>query len=154
MRNSRKVIAQALLNQLQSGITTAGVTINLASRIGRMETNLNQGDLPALLLYHPSEQGKQENMGMSSWRMHFVAWLVTRIDPSPNAPSPPDDQICDLMDAIDDAMDPIKSGDLSGRITLGGLVTNAWIDGQLDIDGGIIDQPVVIQIPLTVLDGM
>lgn len=155
MRNPRKVIAQALLKQLQTNLLAAGVLTadSLVTRSGRMETNINPGDMPALVLYHPAERGEGSQFGMETWRMHFVAVLVTRVDPALNASVPPDDFICDLIDAIDTSMDGQKSGDLTGKVSLGGLVTNAWIDGTIEIDGGIIDQPVVIQIPITVLDG-
>ena len=154
MLTPRKFIAEALLDQLVTGIAKAGITIKLPTRIVRTIPNINTGDMPALLLWHPSEEGRQEHYAMEKWKLHFVAWLVFQADPSFNAPTPPDDVICDYLDAIDAALDGQKNGDLSGnKISLGGLVNNVWIDGIVQIDSTAINQTVVIEVPISVDSG-
>lgn len=119
-----------------------------------MATNVDISQMPALLLYRPAETVKQlpERMALTKYQMHFFAWIVFIVDATMTTDQAYDDYICDLQDKIDAAL---LATQFPGQPqTLGGLVLNAWIDGMIHIDGGPIDNNIIIEIPITVETGI
>lgn len=54
-----------------------------------------------------------------------------------------------LLKGIDDALQP--DNPCTGKLTLGGLVTHCWIDGDVDMDTGIYTQQGAAIVPLRIL---
>lgn len=87
-----------------------------------------------------------------TWHAEFFVytWAKDLVGSAPPGSPVPADLLNPLLDAIEDAMQPDA---LTGRQTLGGLVTHAWIVGDTlkvpgDIDGdGMAIIPVSILVP-------
>jgi hypothetical protein len=75
--------------------------------------------------------------------------IYIRADAGPDAV--PDTVINQMLDAIGLVLQSIPPGE---KQTLGGLVENAWVEGEILIDSGILDQQCVIQIPVKVVTGI
>jgi hypothetical protein len=54
-----------------------------------------------------------------------------------------------LLKGIDDAMQP--DDPTTGKLTLGGLVTHCWLEGDVDMDTGIYTQQGAAILPLRIL---
>jgi len=135
---ARKAIAAALLAQL----TSAGQFANGGRRDRKPEQAAAPGK-PALYLLKPREEYKYDgdDRGAPPVRdLFFVAVIYT--DVGTDAKQVPADVIDDLVDAIDTALasginDQLTNG---GRQTLGGLVYDCRVEGELDFAPGDLVQ--------------
>lgn len=144
MNNSREAIASALFTLLQNGFQWSK-----SSRTATIWSNVDAAEQPAMFLIHTHEAVNQNQaMGLPKWTMYFTCLIYAKVDPSTGGP-PSDTQINTYIDAIDNALHP-SPGE---KQTLGGLVLDAFITGDLMIDPGILDQQIAIVIPIRVLTG-
>lgn len=154
MNAPRETIAAALLTLLgATQFTIPGGSPTKFQTVGRnpqIWTGISAGDQPALFLIHTGEQLVQNQVyGLSKYTLHFEALIYARADASPAAVA--DTMINVMLDAIDVQMQSMPPGE---RQTLGGVVYHAWIEGEILIDSGILDQQVAILIPIKVLSGI
>jgi hypothetical protein len=150
MNVSREAVAAALFTQL-AGTKIGGVSpFNTTGRRARIWSDLSPGDQPAMFLIHTGEQAVQNQApGLTKWMLHFEVLIYARVDPSPS--STPDTFINAILDALDAQMQTTPPGE---RQTLGGVIYNAWIEGQIFIDTGILDQQIAILVPIRVMTGI
>jgi hypothetical protein len=73
-------------------------------------------------------------------------WVYTDVGKDPNAI--PETALNTLLDAIEAALAP---GVMSGVQTLGGLVSHAWIEGEIEQFPGVLDGVALAIIPVRVL---
>jgi hypothetical protein len=73
-------------------------------------------------------------------------WVYTDVGKDPNAN--PEAAINDIVDAIEAALAPSV---VSGVQTLGGLVSNAWIEGEIDQFPGVLDGIAKAIVPVKIL---
>lgn len=133
---TRKAIAAALLAQLTAGGQFTGAT-------GRRDNDPEQAaspGKPGLTLVKPREKYSYENeekRGVPPVRdLYFLAVVYT--DVSGDSAAVPADDIDDLLDALDAALAPSVVDQLQngGRQTLGGLVNDCRIEGDVDLAPG------------------
>ena len=150
MNQARETIAAALFTLLAGTKIGSNPAFVTTSRHAKVWSNITPGDQPAMFLIHAGEQVMQsQSYGLSKYLLHFEILIYARADARPDAV--PDTLINSLLDAIDAQMQSTPPGD---RQTLGGAAVHAWIEGEILIDSGILDQQVAIMIPVRVLAGI
>lgn len=151
MNVSRKSVNQALFNLLINAPLPAPWVFGTTGRRLIHFSKLPQGNQPALFLVEGHEQVAQPKAyGMSVYKLSFDIVIYFRVDASPAPDVVPSDELDDLLDGIDSVLNPKGAPQ-----TLGGLVTNCWIDGTvLRFEGldGVATQGLVV-IPVSVITG-
>jgi hypothetical protein len=153
MNNPREAISVALFNLLK-GITFGSppTPFQLAARAGRMWDAIPSGSQPAMFLFQVGETATQRtNIALYKWEMEFWCLIYLQADAAARDTTDvtEETQMNAIMDALEKALQPIPGE----KQTLGGLVNNVWIEGQVIFDTGIIDQQCAIIIPLKVQTG-
>jgi hypothetical protein len=147
---SRETISAALFALLQGTKIAGNPAFVTTGRRGRIWSDTTPADQPAMYLIHTGEMAVQNQAyGLTKWLLHYDILVYARADT--NSTAAPDTMINSILDAIDAQMLAIPPGE---RQTLGGVVYHAWIEGQILIDTGIIDQQVAIMIPCKVTTGI
>jgi hypothetical protein len=144
---AREAVATALFNLLAATQISSQPAFKTTSRRAKVWSNTNNADQPAMYLIHTGEQVLQNQIfGVPKYLLHFEVVIYARADANPAIA--PDTQINSLLDAIDAQMQTTTPP--GERQTLGGLVYHAWIEGEILIDTGILDQQVAIMVPVKV----
>jgi hypothetical protein len=105
----------------------------------------NCDNFPALFMEQGAETVTKTGRGLpQSYTMTADIYLYVRNE-SNGTPAP---QVNALLDAVDAALKPTTP---DGRVTLGGLVHDAWIEGQIARDEGVLGQIGVAVVPLKIL---
>ena len=151
MSTPRKAIAAALLTQLTAG--------NQFTNIGRRDRAPEQAaepSQPGLYLLKAREHYKYDagdkERGIPPIReLSFLAVIYT--DVGANEQAVPADVIDDLLDVIDQAlapgpMDQVTNG---ARQTLGGLVYDCRVEGQIELAPGDAQGKGTTIVPITVI---
>lgn len=145
MNVPREQISVALFNLLKGAYPFA-----VAQRAGVMWDNVPSQ--PAMFLFQVGESGTQASaIGLTKWRLHF--WCLIYLRAQPQAVGQDDTietTMNQILDAIESTLQPIRGE----KQTLGGIVNNAWIEGQIGVDTGILDQQCALIIPLMVETGV
>lgn len=145
MNVPRETIYNALLGRAES---ISPYPFKLVSRQPQPWTNLDAGNLPALFQWERGETEKQTTYGLGRWTAK-VAWMVL-FQPSQNA----SDVVASRMNPVLDALEASLLADVPGqKQTLGGLVENAWIDGEVIKELGVLSTIAALVIPITVITG-
>ena len=146
---ARKAIAAALLAQLTSG----GQFFKKGRRDRAPEQAASPGK-PGLYLVKPREHytwSEDASRGVPPTReLYFLAVIYT--DVGKDAEAVPADIIDDLLDALDQALAPSYTDQISngGRQTLGGLVYDCRIDGDIESGPGDNQGKGETAVPITV----
>lgn len=156
MNKPREDVAVALFNRLK-GVQFLGpdgqtlVGFQSTSRKGQMWDNVPPANQPSLMLFQVAEEGTQKQaIGLYKWTIKFWCLIYLRADATDaDSGATVETQINSILDAIEKAMQPI----IGEKQTLGGLVNNAWIEGDVVVDTGIIDQQCAIVIPILAQTG-
>lgn len=102
-------------------------------------------NFPALFMEQGPETVTKVGRGLpQSYTMSAEIYIYVRNE-SNSTPAP---QVNALLDAVDAALKPTTP---DGRVTLGGLVHDAWIEGQIARDEGVLGAIGVAVVPLKVL---
>ncbi len=143
---SRENIYTALFNLLNGAYAWA-----LSSRrifpLAQMAAASQQ---PAMMLAQwPSEKAEQNKAwGLTKWQLKAQCLVYFRVDITPDGSIPPAATGNVILDAIESALNPNIE-----RQSLGGLVENCWIDGEIvHVDGSDDGQGLLI-IPISILSG-
>ncbi len=145
MISPRNDILNALLTLL--GTPEDFVTV---SRKFRMWSSVPPEEQPALFLRAgPQKADEDRTFGLPKWKLKcwaFIYCLHNADDQNPGT------TLMQLLDEVDDNMAPPQPGGLQ---TLGGLVTNAWIDGDIVVDEGMLpmDLQSIAVVPISILVG-
>lgn len=127
--------------------TTAGV--QTVTRVWQPWDQVSQLAQPAIVLVEPTEEETQRRGQQSQLKMEVLLVCYVTVDPASVA-TPPNTAINNLVSAIRTILLP-KGPDLTVNAqTLGGLVSNVFIDGKIVKDAGIIDNQGSVLIPVTV----
>jgi len=147
---ARKTIAAALLTKL-----TAGGAFTASGRRDSKPEQAASIGAPGLFLLKPREVYTYESgaNGVPPVRdLHFLALIYTDVgttDPT----QVPADVIDDLLDAIDTALAPSPSDQVmnGARQTLGGIVYDCRIEGDVDIAPGDVQGKGMVLVPIRVV---
>lgn len=147
MTVSRKSITDALLKLLAPD---GGVFKTSGKRLRDPETvaALNS---PALFLIKPNENYNRGDSSMLPPRRVLDVFAIIYTNIGDNQDTVPSDVVDDLLDAIDTAMTPSGADLPSGRQTLGGLVNNCIISGDLDLAPGDVQGRGTVVIPIKIM---
>jgi hypothetical protein len=146
---ARKAIAAALLTQL----TASGGFAN-SGRRDRAPEQAAAPDKPGIFLVKPREHYRYDgdNRGVPPVReLYFLAAIYTDVGADETAV--PSDAIDDLLDAVDTALAPGVQDQLanSGRQTLGGLVYDCRVEGDVEIASGDVLGKGTTAVPIVVV---
>jgi hypothetical protein len=104
-------------------------------------------EFPALYLHQKTEHVSKSGRGQpSKSMMHAEIYVYVKVDSGAD-PSP---FINDLVDKVETALVPVARGNMNQN-TLGGLVTDCWIDGDIMTDEGVLGELGVAIIPITII---
>lgn len=148
MRVARKLISQTLFAQLESAYPWAR-----AERGTEIWSNVAPVDQPFLGLICPHEAASQpQSWGLTRWERFYFALIYLRRDQMPLEEGQYfSDLVDDMLDAIDLALLGTPKGEAN---TLGGLVTQCSIDGDVMVNSGLLDNQSVILVPIHVVVGI
>lgn len=144
MNISREAAVQALFLQL-----CKAQIFNSASRKVKLAADVEKTDMPALFLMKTKEiYERGQGIGAPAKTTLFCEALIYIADTE--GQEVPSTQMNNVLDAIEATLapDPIQT-----RCTLGGVVYNAWIEGEVlsvpgDLEGiGIIVVPIKVLVP-------
>lgn len=143
-----ELIEKALFDLINGALPTG--VFRTVSRIGRIWSNVGPENQPALFLIPNGGTVQQDQaFGIMKYVLGYDVLVYTRADEG--SKTPPQTLFNDCWSAIDTALRGTPSGFPQ---TLGGLVTNAWIEGQVLIDTGILDEQCAVKIPIKVITGL
>lgn len=141
-----ETISIALFNLL----LTANFTFQSSDRRGQIWSGVTPGQQPYLGLIEKGATGVQNSaLGLEKWTLHYLCLVYLRADANPEAI--PATQINAALQAIAEAINSVPLGE---KQTLGGLVLNTFINGEVFIDTGILDQQCAILVPIDVECGL
>jgi hypothetical protein len=156
----RETIAAALFAQLQ---TVNYPFVGTPTRAAKEWPKVDPSQQPIWYLIHPAETISQDRsgiFGLSVYTLHFTILVYSRTDPAADPiNNPPDTAINQILDAFEAALKPGFSyqaqtlGQGGQGQPQGLLVANSWIEGDILIDSGILDDQVAILIPVHVKTG-
>lgn len=119
-------------------------------RRGHLPQNTVIANQPHLCLVEVSGKAVQDTaIGLTKWRLEFWVLVYIRVDANPS--TVPASAWNAALQAIANVMESVPPGE---RQTLGGLVNNAWIDGEILFRGGIEDEQTSMKIPIIVETGI
>ena len=119
-------------------------------RRGHLPQNTTIANQPHMCMVQVSGTAVQDTaIGLTKWRLEFWVLVYIRVDANPS--TVPATAWNAALLAIANVMQSVPPGE---RQTLGGLVNNAWIDGELLFRGGIEDEQTSMKIPIMVETGV
>lgn len=145
-------IAVALYNQLltANGTNPGQYKFVKTDQRGDLPQNVPPVNQPYMALVEfGMSQVESQAQGLEKWLLHFRVLIYIRADAIPSAI--PRTQLNLALLAIVNAM---RSGPTFERQTLGGIVDNAWIEGDILMDTGVLDQQGALMIPIVVDVGL
>lgn len=135
---TREQIYSALFTQLQT-MAPSLISIPTFSRRFTHWSQVPPNLLPACFQQQYEETSDQQgNMGLTRWHSIVNVWFYYS---AMNTNALPDQTYNNVIDALEAALKPPTP---SGKQTLGGVVTHAWLDGKIPYSDGATDKKAVI----------
>lgn len=136
---NREQIFAALFQQLATipGIATV-------SRRLRHWNDVPPDEQPALFLAQGDQIANSDHGMPTIWTMQADVYIYCHGGSDPD--SVPSTDVNVLLDAVEDALKP----DYTGYNTLGGLVYDARISGQVETDEGLLGQQSIAVVPIKI----
>lgn len=142
---TREQVVTALFNLLSGSSTFV-----TASRRFQLWNQVPDSQKPALFIREPSEQhAKNRNATPAVRTLDIEVYLYTAVGKDPNAV--PASMLNKLIDAIDPTSGGVLAPDSHGRQTLGGLVADCFIDGEVLKEPGDLTGQGAAMIPLKIV---
>ena len=155
MNVPREQIAQALLTLLQ-GINTnisygpAQFPAGSITRRGAIWSKTAPANQPCLYVVQVAEHTSQESaFGENRWVLYFTLEVYAQADAASAAV--PDTLINAILDGIELT---IQSKPKGMPQTLGGIVTNCWIEGEIVLGTGQIETQLMMLVPVRIVTGI
>ena len=154
MNSPREAQFSALLSLVASAQDSSGRPsfVTAARKFVQWE-EVADSETPALFLTKGFEHASQERTyGETKWRVRALLWVYCLHSPAdPNAI--PGTLLNNLLDSVEAALAPPPYLD---RQTLGGLVSHAYIDGEIVISEGMLpdDRISIAVVPVTLETGV
>lgn len=140
----------AALFALAQTVNTASTPFTIMSRRMRHFKDVGPDDMPALFQFQRAAFRTEGGVRGLPKQMFKVSWMVylpgsTGLD---DAVSPTLNNYYDDLTSV-----LLRNLDPQNRNTLGGLVTNCYVDGDVFTDEGLLSTQSLIMIPITILTG-
>jgi hypothetical protein len=150
MNVTRESIFEALLTQLATAqIAGSAAFVTLSRKFEQWDAvpGVNQ---PAAYLVKGFEHSSQGTYGETKWRLKALLWVYCQHDPTSDSPGA---QLNNVLDAVEQVLLPPPGFD---RQTLGLLVANVYIDGEVIISEGSLPEDLtsVAVLPITIDTGI
>jgi hypothetical protein len=144
-----EVISLALFIQLGQ----ANFPFKSMDRKGKIWSNVQPGDQPYLGVIELGGRVVQDSaIGLTKHTMRFAILVYIRADASRDQSAIlPVTNLNAAWQAIEAALNSSPVGE---RQTLGGIVNNAWVNGEVILDTGILDEQLALMIPVSVEFGL
>lgn len=139
-------------------LNTAATPLKTMSRRWRHWDTIGSDPLPAFFQLQPTDSGlrvsQQKHFGQSKYEYHASLFFYFAVDVNDEY-TPISPTLNVYLKAIDQLFQPnIQSpGGSRQQIGLGPQVENAWIDGIVRFDEGLINPPAILFVPITILTG-
>src|SRR5215472_16661648 len=145
----RATVFNALFNFIVNTPPPVGSDWKTTSQWLRHWNDVAPEQQPALFLHRWPQVSEQKHaFGVTKWAWKAAIIVYYRTDGYRSATAYPD-QLTDRF--LDDLEQTFQTVPLLTRQTLGGLVWNVWLDGNVYSDPGLLDGQSVIVAPLTIL---
>jgi hypothetical protein len=143
-----EAIEVALFTLIETNVK--GLGFKTVSRRPRTWSQVGNEGQPALFLAPLGFTITQDQLfGPSKYVLHYMVLVYTRADEG--STTPPQTLLNRCMKAVNDALQQQPKG---YKQTLGGLVENAWIEGEVPMGSGILDPQCALEIPIRALTGI
>lgn len=147
MQVTRKAVTAALYSILKGAYAWQTADPRLM-----LPDDLAANQQPALFLVKTKERVDQSNFAMPKYLLSYYALILVRAAGVPeDLTNTAETRLDDILDAVDTALQAPRRGEPQ---TLGGLVTNCWIDGEITIDTPVLFEQCSIWLPISVQVGM
>jgi hypothetical protein len=119
-----------------------------ASRRLRHWSDVPAAEQPALFMTQKHETAARQRGLPAKWTLAVDLYVYAQASDDGSAPAL---SLNPLLDALDAAIAPLGR-DLAANVqTLGGAVYQAWINGKIETDGGILGHQAVAIIPVEIV---
>jgi hypothetical protein len=150
MQSPRDKIGAALFTLLETmnGTGTNQYDFGYFSRNFKEYDALGATDFPAFCMVYLGEiQHQEQAWGLRTYVMEFLLQFCFKTDPGTSRKGE------EIGMAILDALDAFFPPSPAQPQTLGGLCVEAWVDGAVQLDTGVVMQPMVLKVPVKILCG-
>jgi hypothetical protein len=148
----REAIWSAFFALLSPSLTSgSGGPFKTVTRRAKPYTQTSPGEQPSLMVLQRRETADAKDRGKPTiWKLHGSLYVYAQNPVDGVAPGSGGGQVLNpLIDAIEAALAPVPA---QGQVqSLGGLVSRAFIDGEVEMDEGNIDNQAVAIIPVTII---
>ena len=149
MNVPRNDVTTALFNLLNGCYPWVTSNIRL-----RLPQSVPSGQQPSMFLAKIREEFNQTKTNyLTSYTLHYMAFILVKSDSLPGTLPSAESEMDQILDAIDSILFKTPQGPGMPQ-TLGGLVTNCWIEGEVLIDSPVLFSQCAIWIPINVLTGV
>lgn len=151
MNVPREQILEALLNVVGAATINGQPAFVTVSRKFQMWDQVPAGQQPALFLRQiPGRVDQNDPYKLPRWTLRCGLWIYAQY--SPDSGTIPAVLLNNLIDAVDRALVPSPA---FPDQTLGGIVVNCFMDGEVIIDEGYFpsDMQAICVIPITIRTG-
>jgi hypothetical protein len=142
----RATVMNAFVNLFQVGGGPIAPFVSVSRRLEHWD-DVTPSDQPALYVIKHSEDvvRRKENLpSVTTFKITLMIYIRTGDDQT----SVPAETVDTILDAIDTALTPDI---MTNRLTLGGLVSHAFISGEIRIEPGDIDGQGIIIVPVDIM---
>ena len=146
-------IAIALFNLISTAVSAKELSFPLISRNASLLQDPDMALLPSLIMVEMGgTQDQKQARGLGQYLLQYVVVIRTAPSSDPNPINLPQTFLNKAWSAIDTALKSIPEGDYQ---TLGGIVTNAWIEGPVLMQPGVLKNLMPsVEIPIKVQLGI
>lgn len=141
---NRETIYQALFDLVDSTARAAGAVTT--SRKLRHWADVPAVEQPAVFQAQRNESSDQARGRPEKWTLNVDLYVYVNTSADPAAA--PTTLLNPIIDALDDAF---QSCAPDGPVTLGGLVSHAWITGPIETSEGLLGDQEVAIIPIEIV---
>lgn len=147
----REAIWSAFFALLSPLTIAAGGVFQTVSRRIRLVTEVAPGEQPALYLLQRHEEAHARDRGLPTvWELRGDLYVYARNELNQDGPDSGGGQVLNpLIDAVEGALAPVPA---QGNVqALGGLVSRAFIDGEIEVYEGDFNNQAVAIIPVRII---
>ena len=147
---TRENAFNALFALAKTVVPPTATTWKTTSRKLRHWDDVPTASQPALFVHKGPEDITEPNLGLHNYKWNASIWIYFRADVVSTGISP-DTVINQMLDAFDATFESQPPGE---RQTLGNVIYNCCIEGQVHVDAGIVDNQCVVVIPVVLTTGI
>lgn len=107
--------------------------------------------MPFICICKPKEVYPPRPINSLPAKRTFMVELIVWISVGQNQAEIPDEKVCDIMDFLDEALQPDKTTSAGKAQSLGGLVESCNIEGDVPLVPGDVDGNGMMLIPLIIV---